>query len=211
MNVVLFGPPGVGKGTQGVRLTKDYQLTLLATGDLLRSEVKSGTSLGMKAKAFMDAGGLVPDDVVVGMIESRLVDQGGLLLDGFPRNTAQAEALDRMLASHGQQLDRVVFLCAEQDVLVERLCGRRVCRGCGRGFHLQYDSPKVSDVCDHCGGELYQRDDDHAEVISQRLAVYEEQTAPLASYYEGRTGFYRIDGSASLEQVHAELVRALEG
>ncbi|MDX8410124.1 MAG: adenylate kinase [Mariprofundales bacterium] len=212
MNVVLFGPPGVGKGTQGVRLAQDYRLTQLATGDLLRSEVKAGSDLGLKAKGYMDAGGLVPDEVVVGMIESRLVaNQGGILLDGFPRNVVQAEALARMLASHNQQLDRVIFMDADQEALVERLCGRQICRGCGRGFHLQYSPPKVEGLCDHCGGDLYQRDDDKVEVISQRLAVYEAQTAPLVSYYEDQLSFHRVDGGGALDLVYQGLAKAMEG
>ncbi len=212
MNVVLFGPPGVGKGTQGLRLAQDYQLIQLATGDLLRSEVKAGSDLGLKAKGYMDSGGLVPDEVVVGMIESRLVaNQGGVLLDGFPRNVAQAEALDHMLASHSQQLDRVIFMDADRNVLIERLCGRQICRGCGRGFHLKYSPAKVDGHCDHCGGDLYQRDDDREEVITQRLAVYEAQTAPLVSYYQDQSGFCRIDGGGALDSVYQSLAKAMEG
>jgi len=211
MNVVLFGPPGVGKGTQGVQLTEEYGLQQVATGDLLRSEVKAGSALGLKAKTFMDSGGLVPDEVVVGMIESRLVKgSSGLLLDGFPRNVAQAEALATMLASHDQQLDRVIFMDANHEQLIQRLCGRRICRDCGRSFHVAFSPTEVEDVCDNCGGSLYQRDDDRKEVIENRLEVYQTQTEPLIAFYQDKPGFHRIDGSDSLETVYGALKQAMD-
>jgi len=210
MNVVLFGPPGVGKGTQGVRLAEEFSLLQVATGDLLRSEVKAGTELGCKAKSYMDAGGLVPDAVVVGMIESRLVQDGsGLLLDGFPRNVVQAEALAAMLASHDQQLDRIIFMDADDEQLKQRLCGRRICRDCSRSFHVVFTPPEIENVCDHCGGTLYQRDDDRAQVIENRLSVYQSQTEPMIAFYRNQVGFHRIDGSASLEDVYKALQQAM--
>ncbi len=210
MNVILFGPPGVGKGTQGGRLAEAFGLQQVATGDLLRSEVKAGSALGREAKSYMDAGGLVPDAVVVGMIESRLGAGSGLLLDGFPRNVAQAEALASMLASHNERLDRVIFMDADHDQLVQRLSGRRICRDCGRGYHVAFQPPKVEGVCDQCGGALYQRDDDSEQVITRRLAVYEQQTAPLIAYYQEQPAFRRVDGGASLEAVYDALCRAME-
>ncbi len=211
MNVVLFGPPGVGKGTQGVRLAQDYGLTQVATGDLLRSEVKAGSALGLKAKSYMDAGGLVPDDVVIGMIESRLVGSGGgLLLDGFPRNVAQAEALDAMLEKHGAQLDRVIFMDADQAQLLARLCGRRICRDCGRSFHIHFSAPEQEGVCDGCGGKLYQRDDDQEDVIEKRLDVYRAQTEPLIAFYRERAGFRSVDGGGALDTVYAALQQAMD-
>ena len=211
MNVILFGPPGVGKGTQGGRLAEAFGLQPVATGDLLRSEVKAGSELGLKAKSFMDAGGLVPDAVVVGMIESRLGGDGaGLLLDGFPRNVAQAEALASMLSSHGQRLDRVIFMDADHEQLVQRLSGRRICRDCGRSYHVHFSPSKVDGVCDHCGGELYQRDDDCEQVIENRLAVYQAQTEPLIAYYRGQPAFRRVDGGASLDAVYDALRQAME-
>jgi len=210
MNVVLFGPPGVGKGTQGIRLAEAFSLMQVATGDLLRSEVKAGSALGIKAKTFMDAGGLVPDEVVVGMIESRLVQgHSGLLLDGFPRNVVQAEALASMLASHDQQLDRIIFTDADDEQLKQRLCGRRICRDCGRGFHVVFTPSEVENVCDHCSGALYQRDDDRAQVIEKRLSVYQSQTEPLIAFYQNQRGFCRIDGGASLEAVYSALQQAM--
>jgi len=211
MNVVLFGPPGVGKGTQGVRLAADYDLLQVATGDLLRSEVKAGSVLGIKAKSFMDAGGLVPDDVVVGMIELRLVkENSGILLDGFPRNVVQAEALTTMLASHDQQLDRIVFMDASHDQLIQRLCGRRICRDCGRSFHVAFNPTEVDSVCDNCGGDLYQRDDDRKEVIENRLQVYRAQTEPLIAFYQDQPGFHRVDGSGALDAVYSALQQAMD-
>ncbi|RMH51718.1 MAG: adenylate kinase [Zetaproteobacteria bacterium] len=210
MNVVLFGPPGVGKGTQGVHLARAFGLTQLATGDLLRSEVEAGSALGREAKSYMEAGRLVPDGVVVGMIESRMTQGSGLLLDGFPRNVAQAEALDAMLADHGARLDRIIFMDADRSELVRRLAGRRICRDCGRSFHVHFRPPAVEGVCDDCGGALFQREDDRPEVIGKRLDVYHEQTAPLIAFYRGRAGFRAVDGGGTLEEVRARLHAAME-
>jgi adenylate kinase len=212
MYIVLFGPPGVGKGTQGVRLTKELGIAQFATGDLLRSAVREGTALGRKAKQYMDAGELVPDDVVIGMIEARIGGEdaaNGFLLDGFPRNVAQAEALDAMLARNGIEIDRVVFMDASREQLLERLSGRLTCRACGFGFHRHYSPPRHEGVCDRCGGELYQRDDDREEVIAQRLDVYSKQTAPLLEYYAGRPGFRRVDAGGDVEQVYLLLKEAV--
>ncbi len=212
MNVILFGPPGVGKGTQGIRLSEAYGLLVIAMGDLLRSEVKSSSELGLKAKAFMDAGELVPDAVVIGMIESRISANDavkGFVLDGFPRNVAQAEALSKMLAEHGIVIDRVVFMEAEETVLINRLSGRLICSACGFGFHRHYSPPEKEGCCDRCGSSLYQRDDDREEVIGSRLKVYGTQTAPLLDYYANSDLFRSVDAEGNLDDIYSRLVQAL--
>lgn len=212
MHLILFGPPGVGKGTQGARLAEELGIPQVATGDILRAEVAAASELGQKAKTFMDAGKLVPDEVVVGMIESRITADDaadGFLLDGFPRNVAQAQALDSMLASHDMAVDRVVFMDAAEEQLIERLCGRLICRGCGFGFHRHYSPPRTEGLCDKCGGELYQRDDDREDVIAERLAVYREQTQPLLSYYRKSPAFRQVQAGDEIDKVYADLKRAV--
>jgi len=214
MNIILFGPPGVGKGTQGVTLAEKLGIIQIAMGDLLRAAVQEGTPLGVKAKAFMDAGKLVPDDVVIGMIEERITAddaEAGFLLDGFPRNVPQAEALAAMLDNHGLKIDRVVFMDAPETMLLERLSGRLICRGCGFGFHRHYSPPREAGSCDRCGGELYQRDDDREEVIAKRLGVYLDQTQPLLEYYSGSDAFAKINASGEVEAVYKELEQAVQG
>jgi len=213
MNLVLFGPPGVGKGTQGARLSEEFGLSHLAMGDILRAAVRNGTEAGVKAKSFMDAGKLVPDEVVVTMIEDEIAgdESKGFLLDGFPRNVSQAEALAGMLTRHGLGIDHVIFMDAPEDNLVERLSGRLICRACGFGFHRHYSPPREAGKCDRCGGELYQREDDREEVISNRLHVYSEQTAPLLDYYKDKPGFAKLDASGDMESVYTALKQAVEG
>ena len=213
MNIVLFGPPGAGKGTQGVRLAEETGIVHIAMGDMLREAVTAGTPLGLEARAFMDAGKLVPDSVVVGMIEERITRDdaaAGFLLDGFPRNVAQAEALDSMLARHSLALDKVVFLDASADLLVDRLCGRLLCKACGFGFHRHYSPPREEGRCDRCGGELYQRDDDREDVISERLAVYQQQTAPLLDFYAQRPAFCRVNADGGMDEVYQRLLGAVQ-
>ena len=211
MNLILFGPPGVGKGTQGERLATEEGIQHMAMGDLLRAAVREGTQAGLKAKAFMDGGKLVPDAVVVAMIEEKIAadKDAGFLLDGFPRNVPQAQALDEMLAKHGVSIDHVVFMDAPKQNLLERLSGRLICRACGFGFHRQYSPPQKSGYWDRCNGELYQRDDDREDVIAHRLEVYQEQTEPLLGYYQGREGFSRIDASGEMDLVYAGLKQAV--
>ena len=204
MRIILVGPPGAGKGTQAEKIVAKYNVAHISTGDILRSNVKAGTELGKKAKSFMDAGALVPDDVIVGMMRGRLAEddcKNGFILDGFPRTVPQAEALDSLLAEMGIKLDGVILLDVDDDTVVERLCGRRMCKKCGRIFHVSFKPSSKGDLCDECGGELYQRDDDKEEVIRQRLAVYHSQTAPLVDYY-GKAGLLlRVPGAEAGDKV----------
>jgi len=211
MNLVLFGPPGVGKGTQGEKLAAETGIQHLAMGDILRAAVREGTDAGKQAKVYMDGGKLVPDTVVIAMIEDVIIAGGdaGFLLDGFPRNVTQAEALVEMLSRHDLNIDRIVFMDAPEENLLKRLCGRLICRACGFGFHRQYSPPRKAGCCDRCDGELYQREDDREEVIAQRLVVYSEQTKPLLAYYQDKPGFYKLDASGEMQSVYAALKQAV--
>ena len=214
MNIVLFGPPGVGKGTQGSRLSENHGIIHIAMGDLLRAAVSEGTPLGLKAKSFMDAGKLVPDSVVIGMIEDRITATdaaAGFLLDGFPRNVAQAQALAEMLTQHGLDIEHVVFMDAPETLLLERLSGRLICKACGFGFHRHYSPPRKGGTCDRCGSELYQRDDDCEDVIAKRLKVYAEQTQPLLDYYSASNVYSKVDAAGEVEEVYASLEKAIQG
>jgi len=213
MNVILFGPPGVGKGTQGLRLSEKMGMSHLAMGDLLRSAVKSEAPLGLEAKGYMDAGKLVPDALVIGMIEEKIKNSegvSGFLLDGFPRNVAQAQALNEMLAQHGLTVEHVIFMQADNQCLVERLSGRLICKGCGFGFHRQYSPPQKEGLCDRCGSELYQRDDDRAEVIEQRLQVYLQETQPLLEFYSKSDVFSEVDATKSMDEVFQSLEKVVQ-
>ncbi len=212
MNLILLGPPGAGKGTQSAALVERYGIPQISTGDMLRVAVKEGSPMGVKAKSFMDAGALVPDDVVVGIVRERLEKEdcrNGFILDGFPRTVTQADALHGTLKEMGKDLDAVISLEVEVDALVERLTGRRICKVCGRGYHLAFDPPSVEGRCDQCGGELYQRDDDREETIRKRLAVYSEQTSPLIDYYRQRGLLISIDGMRDIAVVQSDIVAAL--
>jgi len=213
MRTVLFGPPGVGKGTQGDRLAEKLNIIHIATGDMLRQAVSEKTEFGLQARACMDAGRFVPDEVVVGMIEERITQTeavNGFVLDGFPRNVAQAEALDEMLSRHDIDLDHVVFMDASEKLLVERLSGRLLCGACGFVFHRHYSPPRKEGVCDRCGGELYQRHDDREDVVVHRLHVYQEQTAPLLDFYSNRPAFCRVDADGTMNEVYERLVLAMK-
>ena len=212
MKIILMGPPGAGKGTQAEKLVELYQIPHISTGDIFRKAQKEGTELGLKAKSYMDQGQLVPDEVTVGIVKERLAEddcKGGFLLDGFPRTVQQADALDGILVELGMALDRVVNIEVDKAFLVDRLTGRRVCRSCGATFHVTNKAPKVEGVCDKCGGELYQRNDDKVETVSNRLDVYAAQTAPLIEYYQSKGIMSSIDGSKSMEDVLADIRTAL--
>ena len=213
MKLILLGPPGAGKGTQAKMLTEKFSIPQISTGDILRAAVKDGTTMGQKAKAFMDAGGLVPDEVVVGIVRDRLQQTDcnkGFILDGFPRTVAQADALQASLQAMGKDLDRVISLKVDAEALIERLTGRRTCRNCGRGYHVIFDPSLQAGVCDACGGELFQRDDDQEETIRRRLQVYAEQTAPLISYYRGTGVLMELDGMQPIPQVQEKMLSLLQ-
>ena len=213
MRLILLGPPGAGKGTQAKRLIERYGIPQISTGDILRAAVREGTELGKKAKQYMDAGQLVPDEVVIGIIRERLKEADcakGFILDGFPRTVPQAEALKSVLAELGQALDHVVSIEVPDEDLVERLTGRRTCRNCGAMYHVKFTPPKQEGVCDKCGGELYQRDDDKEETIRARLKVYHDQTAPLVEFYNEEGLLRRIDGVGSVDEIYGRILGVLE-
>ncbi len=209
LRVIFLGPPGAGKGTQAQALASEWGVPHVATGDMLREAVAAKTPLGLEAKRHMDSGGLVPDEVVIGLVGERLAQpdaKAGGVLDGFPRTVAQAEALDALFAGTGILLDRVIYFNVSRDELLRRLTGRRVCRACGRTFHLVSAPPKVAGKCDACGGELYQRADDSEATVATRLDVYQKQTSPLLAYYRGRNLLAEVAGEGSVAQV-AEAIR----
>jgi adenylate kinase len=203
LNLILLGPPGAGKGTQAARLRNDFDLAYIATGDLLREHVRQETELGCEAKAYMDDGKLVPDDLVIAMILEKVELEGddGFLLDGFPRNAAQADALCEELEQRGRKLTAALLVDAPDDIVIERLSGRRQCSS-GHLYHIKYDPPKHEDRCDQCGKPLRQREDDKPEVIGKRLTTYHEQTEPLKDYYEERSLLRRFDGTRDKVEVH---------
>ncbi|MEK9500676.1 adenylate kinase [Gemmatimonadota bacterium DH-20] len=213
MIVILLGPPGVGKGTQGVLLCEAMGLTHLSTGDLLRKARREGTPLGREAQGYMDRGELVPDSVIIGMVREALSEvEGGVVFDGFPRTVAQAEALDEVLAELGRPLDHVVLFEADDDVLVKRLSGRRSCPECGAVYNVHFNPPQVEGRCDRCGSELTHRADDRPETVQNRLEVYREQTEPLVSFYRGHAApFATVAATRAVDDVQADLRAALEG
>lgn len=215
MNIILLGPPGAGKGTQAKLIEERHGMKQLSTGDMLRAAVAAGTETGRKAKEIMDRGELVPDAVVVGIIADRL-DQPdvkkGFILDGFPRNTAQAESLDAMLGGKGLKLDAVIEMKVDDEALVERITGRYTCAKCGKGYHDRFEQPKVAGVCDVCGGtEFTRRADDNEKTVRDRLSVYNKQTAPLVAYYGGRGKLKTIDGMADISEVTRQIEGVLKG
>lgn len=208
LNLILFGPPGAGKGTQAERLRKDFELPYIATGDMLRTNVKDQTDLGKQAKAFMDAGDLVPDDLIVAMAADRLAQddaQDGFILDGFPRTIQQAQALDKQLSDMGRRVTAALLIDTPDEEVIRRLSGRRMCVKSGHSYHVEFDPPKHEGVCDQDGSRLVQRDDDKPEVIENRLRVYHEKTKPLVDYYDKLGLMRRIDGTREPADVHGHI------
>lgn len=214
MRIIFLGPPGAGKGTQAKMLIERYGIPQISTGDILRAAVKEGTPMGKKAKEYMDAGKLVPDEVVIGIMQDRLKEsdcERGFILDGFPRTVAQAEALEKMLEELKMPIDKVLALEVPDEVLLERLTGRRTCKSCGQMYHIKFDPPKGGKNCDKCGGELFQRDDDKEETIKNRLTVYHAQTAPLLDFYGKKGMVVKIDGTKAPDEIFTSLIKVLEG
>ena len=214
MRIVLLGGPGSGKGTQAKKLIDTLGVPQISTGDIFRAALKEGTPMGLKAKTFMDKGELVPDDVVIGVVEERLAKPDlakGYMLDGFPRTLPQAEALDGILKSLGQSIDHAILVDVPDEELVARLSGRRTCKKseCGRMYHVMFNPPKKEGVCDACGTELYQRDDDSEATIRERLGVYNKQTAPLIDYYEKKGLLRKVEGVGPIDQIFASIQKVL--
>jgi adenylate kinase len=212
VRLVLVGPPGAGKGTQAEFVAAHLSVPKISTGDIFRANVQQGTPLGVEAKRYMDAGQLVPDEVTINMVRERLAEADstdGFLLDGFPRTTPQAVALDKLLADLGVGLDLVLELVVDDDEVIRRLSGRRTCHGCGKIWHVEFDPPSRDGVCDRCGAELFQRDDDKAETIAERLRVYARDTAPLVDYYGAQGKLVGIDATGPVEDVTVRAIDAL--
>ncbi|WP_322747173.1 MULTISPECIES: adenylate kinase [unclassified Frankia] len=212
MRLVLVGPPGAGKGTQAAFIAQARSIPKISTGDIFRANVREGTDLGVLAKRYMDAGDLVPDEVTIAMVRNRLAEEDaakGFLLDGFPRNVPQAEVLGQLLEGMGTRLDVVLELVVDDDEVVRRLSGRRTCRNCGHIWHVDFDPPAVEGVCDRCGGELFQRDDDRSDTVRHRLEVYAEQTSPLVAYYAAKGLLIGLDATGPVDNVTDRALDAL--
>ena len=213
MRIILLGAPGSGKGTQAKMLMEKYNVPQISTGDLLRAAVSAGTELGKKAKAIMDAGQLVSDDIVLGMIKERLNDddaKNGFILDGFPRNKAQAEALDNLLSEFGWSMDGAVLLEVDNEQIVERITGRRTCNDCGQLYNIFSSPPKEEDKCDKCDGDLGHRADDNEETIRKRLDVYAEQTAPLIDFYDSQKKLFKLNGMGEMTAIFDDLCSVID-
>jgi adenylate kinase len=214
VNLVLMGLPGAGKGTQAERIVEKYGIPHISTGDMFRAAMKEGTELGLQAKSFMDKGELVPDEVTIGIVRERLSKddcQKGFLLDGFPRTVPQAEALENLLADLTKKIDYVINIDVDKSILMDRLTGRRICKDCGSTYHLVFNPPAKEGVCDRCGGELYQRADDNAETVQNRLDVNIEQSAPLLAFYEDKGYLRTIDGQQDINKVLIDIEELLGG
>lgn len=208
MNIVLMGLPGAGKGTQADKIIEKYDIPHISTGDMFRAAMKNGTELGLEAKSYIDKGALVPDEVTIGIVRERLAEpdcENGFLLDGFPRTIEQAEALDKILSDLGRKVEHVVNIKVEEDELVKRLTGRRICKVCGSSYHLVFNPSKVEGVCDKDGGELYQRADDNLETVSNRLEVNIKQSQPLLDFYNNKNVLTDIDGQKDINDVFADV------
>lgn len=208
MKVLIMGRPGAGKGTQAVNIKEYYHIPHISTGDMFRAAIKNQTKLGLLAKSYMDQGTLVPDEVTIGIVEERLLEpdcKNGFLLDGFPRTIAQAEALDKFLTSNGVKLDAVLDVNVPAEILIRRMVGRRVCKGCGATYHVEFNAPKVEGICDACGTQLIQRADDTEATAVNRLAVYDEQTAPLLEFYAKKNILKTVNGDQPLTKVFEDI------
>lgn len=213
MRLILLGPPGAGKGTQASAIVKRYNIPHISTGDIFRLNIKENTPLGKEVKSYLDAGILVPDELVVDIVKDRLKKsdcENGFILDGYPRTINQAEALDKELAKMGIKLDAVINIFLDVQLLIERAVGRRLCKNCGATYHIKFHPPKQDGICDICGGELYQRDDDKEETVKKRIEVYLTQTKPLIEYYKDKDILVNIDGAQSIEDTFNEIINALE-
>lgn len=213
MKTLLMGPPGAGKGTQAVILAEKLGIPHISTGDMFRRAVKEQTPLGVEAKRYMDSGQLVPDEVTIGIVRERLAETdcaNGFLLDGFPRTVFQAEALDDILTKLGTNLDVALNIDVDSEALIGRITGRRMCRNCGKPYHVTFSPSKVEGRCDACGGELYQRDDDKEETVRKRLEVYNAQTLPLLDYYKAKGIVVNVDGNQPMEKVTEDILAALK-
>lgn len=212
MQLLMMGAPGAGKGTQAAKIAAKYGIPQISTGDMFRAAVKEETELGKKAKEYMSAGKLVPDEVTIGIVRERLAKPDcakGFILDGFPRTVEQADALKGILTAQGKSLSAVINIAVPAEDLIERAIGRRICKNCGATYHVKFNAPKVEGVCDNCDGELYQRADDTAETMQSRLNVYESSTRPLIDYYKGAGVYVEIDGRQKIEKVTEDLERVL--
>jgi adenylate kinase len=212
VNLVLMGLPGAGKGTQAERIVEKYGIPHISTGDMFRAAIKEETDLGIQAKSFMDKGNLVPDEVTIGIVRERLSKEDcnqGFLLDGFPRTVAQADALETILSDLNKRINFVINIDVDKDILMERLTGRRICKSCGSTYHLVFNPPAADDVCDRCGGELYQRADDNEETVQNRLEVNLKQTKPLLDFYETKGYLQNINGQQDIRNVFADLDKLL--
>lgn len=213
MNVIIMGPPGAGKGTQSELIKQKYSIPVIATGDMFREAVKIGSTLGIEAKKFMEDGKLVPDEVTIGIVKERIAQSDcdeGFMLDGFPRTTPQAEALDAVLQSMGKKLEAAINIFVPREILLERILGRVSCKDCKTVFNLKFNLSQNGNVCDRCGGELIQRNDDRGETAVKRLEVYLEQTMPLLEYYENKNLLFNMDGNRSSEEVFSDIKKILE-
>lgn len=212
MNLILLGPPGAGKGTQAQMIAERYSIPQISTGDILRKAVKENTPLGLKAKDFMERGQLVPDEIVIGIVEERLKESDcsrGFILDGFPRTINQAEGLQEILSKIGKSITKVINIEVDTEELVRRLTGRRTCKNCGAMFHVIFNPPKKEGICDRCGGPLYQREDDNEDIIRKRLKEYEKETSSLVQYYQGKNKLFSVNGVGSKEQIFNQISNLL--
>ncbi|MCS7277216.1 MAG: adenylate kinase [Aquificaceae bacterium] len=210
MIVVFLGPPGSGKGTQAKKLSQELGIAHISTGDLLRDAVKRGTDLGKRAKEYMERGELVPDSLIVSLIEEVMPKDGGFILDGFPRTVPQALALENMLEGYGKHVSKVILFEVPEEVVVDRLSGRLTCSSCGAVYHAKYNPPKQEGVCDLCGSKLVQREDDKEEVVRRRFRVYKEQTEPLVEFYKGKNKLISLDATQSVEEINKKILEVLK-